>query len=65
MLFVNLKKVTNETKDVYASFAKEASEIGRQLAKTSIDVVNATTAFLRGICFKWSKRTCKNCINYQ
>jgi TP901 family phage tail tape measure protein len=43
--FTNLKKVTNDTKEVYANFAKEASDIGRQLAKTTIEVVDATTAF--------------------
>lgn len=61
--FTNLKKVTNETKEVYAGFAKEASEIGRQLAKTTVEVVDATTTFAKmGFTLNEAKELAKTAL---
>lgn len=44
---VSLRKVTDETKDTYKSFAIEATGIARDLKTTSAEVIKATAEFAR------------------
>ena len=44
---VNLKKVTDETEDTYRKFTQTATQLGRELSKTTVEVVAATTEFAK------------------
>ena len=44
---VDLKRVTNESRQTYAEYEKAVSGIGRAFAKTGIEVAQATTTFAR------------------
>lgn len=44
---VDLQKVTNETAQTYKAFGEEATQLGMKLARTTVDVVKATTNFAR------------------
>lgn len=44
---IDLQKVTNETEATYKSFETEATRLGQSLAKTSVEVVQATANFAK------------------
>ncbi|MDD3267574.1 MAG: phage tail tape measure protein, partial [Burkholderiales bacterium] len=43
----NLNKVTNESKETLIEFSKEANSIGKNLARTTDEVINSTAEFSR------------------
>lgn len=61
----NLNKVTDETRETLNKFSLEANAIGRNLAKTSVEVINSTTEFARlGYSLEQSAQLAKQALLY-
>lgn len=61
----NLNKVTSESRETLNQFGFEANSVGRELAKTSVDVINATTEFARlGYSLQQSTQLAKQALLY-
>lgn len=61
----NLNKVTDETRETLNKFSFEAHAIGRNLAKTNIEVINSTTEFARlGYSLEQSAQLAKQALLY-
>ena len=63
---INLKKVTNETSTAYKEFENDAGNLGRELARTTIEVVKATANFAKmGYTLREAKELAKEALIMQ
>lgn len=61
----NLNKVTDETRETLSKFSLEANAIGRELAKTTVEVIDSTTEFARlGYSLEQSAQLAKQALLY-
>lgn len=61
----NLNKVTDETRETLNKFSLEANAIGRELAKTTVEVIDSTTEFARlGYSLEQSAQLAKQALLY-
>ena len=63
---INLKKVTNETDMAYKEFENDSSNLGKSLARTTIEVIKATTNFAKmGYTLREAKELAKEALIMQ
>jgi len=63
---INLKKVTNETDMAYKEFESDSSNLGKSLARTTIEVIKATTNFAKmGYTLREAKELAKEALIMQ
>lgn len=61
----NLNKVTDETRETLSGFSLEANSIGRELAKTTVEVIDSTTEFARlGYSLQQATQLAKQALLY-